>query len=225
MDWINLPSVLIALVVGYLLGTRRDRNSAILSKHIECVERLHERVLEIEKNELSDGTRQTLAVRIMSGTETRTDPLSNSEVEYQSKLAEWRQLLLEEEDRARLWISSHTVRAVSHYFLLMMQCKSWEEFGQGNLIEDPSFRNYLQSIFGSTSGVLKKVVRIHSDTGKPWLLDCVKLSDMCLDSIQRQIRLEISAPFVFRVMSVSRYLQECLLERLHAISTPVRHRR
>ena len=51
MDWINLATVLIALVTGYLLGTRRDRHSAILSKQIECVERLHDRVLEIEKNE------------------------------------------------------------------------------------------------------------------------------------------------------------------------------
>ena len=225
MIWINLLTVLIALVTGYLLGTRRDRNSTILSKQIECVERLHERVLEIEKNELSDGTRQTLAIRVMGSTETRTDPLSNSEVEYLSRLEEWRQQLLEEENRARLWISNHTVRGVSNYFLLMMQCKSWKEFGQGNLIEDPSFLSYLQSIFGSKRRVLKKVVRIHGDTGEPWLLDCVKLSDMCLDAIQRRIRLEISAPLFFRVLSLWWNLQERLVHRIRLMFAPVRPRR
>ena len=151
--------------------------------------------------------------------------MSNSEVEYLSRLQAWRQKLLEEEDRARFWISSRTVRAVSHYFLLMMQCKSWKEFGQGNLTEDPSFLKYLQSIFGSTRGALKKVVRIHSDTGEPWILDCVILSDMCLNVIQQRIRLEISAPLFFRVMSAWWNLQERLSKRIHAIISALRRPR
>ena len=218
MEWINLATVLFALVVGYLLGTRRDRYSAILSKRIECFERLHERVLEIEQNELSDGTRLTLAVRVIGGTENRNDPTTDSELKYLSKLQAWRQQLLEEEDRARLWVSNHTVRIVSHYFLLMMQCKSWNDFGKGSLIEDQSFLYYLHSIFGSKGAVLKKVVRIHSTTGEPWILNCVSLSDMCLDVIQRRIRLEMSAPLLFRAMSLWWIFRARQLKRKHAIS-------
>ena len=218
MNWINLASVLFALVIGYILGTRRDRHFAILSKKIECVDRLHDRVLEIEKNELSDGTRLTLAVPVVGGAGKRNDPMTDIEIEYLSRLQAWRQQLLEDEDRARLWISSRTVRIVSHYFLLMMHCKSWNDFGKGNLIEDPSFLYYLHSIFGSTRAVLKKVVIIHSTTGEPRILNCVSLSDMCLDVIQQRIRLEMSAPLLFRAMLLWWNFRERQLKRKHAIS-------
>ena len=223
MNWISLVAAVIALVIVYLLGTRRDRTSAILSKRIQCVEKLHERVLEIEKKEMSDGTRLTLAVRVKGGARKNGKPMTDSEFEHNSRLQAWRQKLLEDEDRARLWLSGRTVQLVSHYFLLMMHCKSWEHFGKGNLLHDPLFLKYLQSIFGSTRKVLKKVVHIRSDTGEPWILDCVRLSDMCLDVIQRRIRLEVSEPLLFRVISVWWNLPRGVLKKIYAISAAFRH--
>ena len=55
MDWMKSFVPLIALIVGYLLGIRRDQSSAIRTKQIEAMTQLHERVLEIERKEMSDG--------------------------------------------------------------------------------------------------------------------------------------------------------------------------
>ena len=146
----------------------------------------------------------------------REDLLSDSEVDYLSMLEKWRQDLHEEETRARLWIDRRTVRLVSAYFILMMHCKSWEEFGQGNLIEDADFLTNLRLIFGRTNSVLNKIVIKHSKTGYPRLVDCLLLSDLCLSVIQRRVRLEISAPFCFRVMS----MWWNLLEWQHRVRNP-----
>ena len=53
---------LIAAMVGYLFGIVRDRSSAIRTKQIEAMTPLHERVLEIERKEISDGKSIPLAV-------------------------------------------------------------------------------------------------------------------------------------------------------------------
>ena len=202
MDWMKVIFLLIGGMAGYIFAIARDRVSAIRSRKIEVITKLHERVLEIEKNELSDGKSMKMVVPVEGGTNIRNSLLSESEVDYQSRLGKWRQELHEEENRARLWIDWRTVRLVSAYFILLMQCKSWKEFGKGNLIEDTTFLQNLCIIFGRTEGVLKKVVIKHSKTSDPWLVNCVLLSEMCLATIQRRVRLEVSAPFCFRAMSL-----------------------
>lgn len=202
--WNSLDPLVLLLVggiVGYIFAISRDRLSAIRSRKIDAITNLHERVLEIERRELSDGRNLTMAIGVDGGTKKREGLLSDSEVDYLSMLEQWRQKLHEEEDRARLWIDRRTVRLVSAYFILMMQCKSWEEFGQGNLLEDIDFVTNLRLIFGRENGVLKKIVVKHSKTGNPRLVDCLLLSDLCLSVIQRRVRLEISAPLCFRIMS------------------------
>ena len=143
-----------------------------------------------------------MAVNIHGGTKELRDLMADEEVGYLFRLNEWRQDLLEEEDRAGLWVDGRTVRIVRSYFLLMMHCKSWEKFGKGNLIEDPHFLSNLRSVFGRPNGVLEKAVIRHSKTGEPRLLDVILLSDMCLKVIQRRVRLEVSAPLRYFVMSI-----------------------
>ena len=209
--WDSLDPLMLLLVggiVGYIFAISRDRLSAVRSRKIEAIAKLHERVLEIERNELSDGRNMTLAIGVHGSTKKREGLLSDSEVNYLSRLEQWRRDLHEEEDRARLWIDRRTVRLVRAYFLLMMQCKSWDEFGQGNLIKDTEFLNNLRLIFGRKNGVLKKIVIRHTQTGDPRLVDCLLLSDMCLSVIQRRVRLEISAPTCFRAMSAWWRFQE-----------------
>ncbi len=198
----QIALLLVGGIVGFLFAVSRDRVSAIRSRKIEAIGRLHERVLEIERNELSDGKSMAMAVSVLGGTKKRSGLLEDEEVDYLSQLQKWRQELQEEENRARLWVDRRTVRLVSAYFILMMECKSWDEFGQGNLIEDENFLGCLRLIFGRKHGVLKKVVVTHSKTGQPRLVDCLLLSDMCLSVIQRRVRLELSAPIFFRAMSM-----------------------
>ena len=200
----ELALLLVGGVAGYIFAISRDRVSAIRSKKIEGITRLHECVLEIERNELSDGKSMTLAVIVEGGTKKRSGLLSDSELEYLSRLEKWREKLREEENLARLWIDRHTVHLVGAYFMLMMQCKSWKDFGQGNLLEDKTFLENMRLIFGRTDGVLKKVVIRHSKSGESRLVNCVLLSDMCLSVIQRRVRLEVSSPLCFRVATAIR---------------------
>ena len=199
MNWMQLVPLLVGAILGYVLAVARDRLTAIRRQQIAAMRKLHERVLEIERAELHDGQNIVLAVDVRGGSKKRTQPMSTEEVEDLSKLSQWRQKLREEEDRARLWIDTHTVHLVSSYFILMMQCKSWEEFGEGLLIEDATFRRYLRYIFGNENNVLNKIVIRTKETGEPWLVNCVLLSYLCLDVIQRRIRLEVSYPLCFRV--------------------------
>ena len=90
----------------------------------------------------------------------------------------------------------------------MMHCKHWEEFGQGLLIEDAEFLRHLKCIFGrififgGAEHVLREITIRNSKTGEPRLVDCILLSDMCLEVIQRRVRLEVSCPFWFRLKSI-----------------------
>lgn len=201
MDWIE-PVVLLAggTAFGWALGVARDRMSAVRAQQITAIAQLHERVLEVARKELYDGTNMTLAVRVKGGTKARHTPMDTEEVEYQTLLGQWREKLRKEEDRARLWIDAHTVDLVTAYFLLMMQCSGWDEFGQGNLTEDKSFMRHLRVVFGRrTNRVLKAVIKTKSSSAEAWLLDCVQLSDRCLSVIQRRIHREVAHPFRFRL--------------------------
>ena len=72
---------------------------------------------------MSDGKNITLSVSVHGGSKKRNSLMSDEEVGYLSSLEKWRQELLEEEDRAQLWIDRTTVYLVRGYFLLMMHCK------------------------------------------------------------------------------------------------------
>ena len=114
------------------------------------------------------------------------------------RLNRWREELLEEESRARLWVNERTVHVVSAYFLVMMQCSGWEEFGKGRLTEDAEFLGRLRFIFGDkVNSVLNEIVKRKSKTGEPWLVDCVRLSDRCLSVIQRRVYREVASPFFY----------------------------
>lgn len=205
MEWKDMIPILTGVIgafLGYAFGTFRDRSSTIRKKKIEAISRLHEFVLEIKKRELSDGETRTLHIRVEGGTSQQTDSKNQVQLHYFSELTEWRSQLEIEEDRARLWIDRRTVDIVSKYFLLMMHCYNWERFGKGKLTEDKDFLRFLDVIFGKTKKILRKVIIIHSKTSEPWLLNCVLLSDMCLEVIQHRLSLEISSPFFFRVKSL-----------------------
>ena len=159
-------SSLFGLFVGYLLGTWRDRFSAIRSKEIEAITRLHEQVLMIEKMELSDGRQRTLGVPVEARRKQEGRELTDEEVDYLAKLTQWREQLREEEDRAGLWIDRQTIGLVRNYCLLMMLCSRWDDYGTGNPTDDDQFKHYLRAIFGSEDKVSKKIIEKHSQTGK-----------------------------------------------------------
>lgn len=207
-DSIPLFAGLLGIFLGYLLGVSRDRLSAMRAKQIEVMNDLHERALEIAPMELTDGRRFTLAVRVDSRADQGPEHMSDAEVAYLGELAKWREELRMEMGRARLWIDGRTVSLVSNYFLLMMHCQNWENFGRGRLTDDATFLRYVRAIFGRPQGVMRKAVRKHSMTGEPWLLDSVGLSHMCLQVIQRRIHLEIARPFLFRMSSYRWQLRE-----------------
>ena len=136
----------------------------------------------------------------------RTDFLSDEEMDYQGKLAEWREKLHEEEYRARLWLDRETVSLVGAYFILMMLSKSWAELEAGVLIEDDQFLDRLRRIFGNrkVQSVLDSVVK-RDGAGQPRYLECDRLSVLCLGVIQRRMRLEVSSSrFMFRLRSFCR---------------------
>ena len=199
MDWMErLAFVVGGATVGWVLGVARDRLAAVRAQQVMAITQLHERVLEVARKELFDGQSMTLAVGVQGGTKRRRTPMGSEEVEYEARLGQWREKLREEEDRARLWIDAHTVHIVSTYFLVMMQCSGWEEFGQGILTEDREFRRRLRVIFGRrTNRVLNGVIRTKSGSAEASLVDCVKLSDGCLSVIQRRIRREVAHPLLF----------------------------
>ena len=201
MDWIErLLFAVAGGTIGWLVGIARDRRAALRTQQIKASERLHERVLEVARTELSDGKSATLAIRAQGGCKPRRTPRDGEEIDYQARLVQWREKLREEEERARLWIDAHTVCVVSNYFLLMMQCSGWEEFGQGNLTDDSDFKRRLRTIFGRrTDRVLRAVVRTKSGSTQPWVIDCIGLSNRCLTVIQRHIRREIAYPALFRL--------------------------
>ena len=72
MDWMKVTLLLIGGIAGYIFAVSRDRVSAIRSRKIDAITKLHERVLEIEKSELSDGRSMTMAVAVEGGTKKRS---------------------------------------------------------------------------------------------------------------------------------------------------------
>ena len=147
---LTVLTALFAGVLGYFLALTKDRSNTIHAKKMEVMTKLHERVLDIEKTELSDAKRRTVAVPIIPERKPREDLLSQEEFTYMQKQAKWREELYEEERGAGLWLSRKTVQLVSGYFILMMTCKTWGEFTQsGSLIEDETFLNCLRRIFGN----------------------------------------------------------------------------
>ncbi len=204
MNWMPFVTLIAGAVVGYLFGIMRDRSAVVRSKKIETIERLHERVLEIEKMELSDGKSSVLHVSVVGGKNASSELLSDEEVDYSVKQQKWRDELREEERRARLWIDHRTVDIISNYFLLMMQCSSWDKFGQGNLVSDDDFLERLKNIFGSSERVLETIVITHSQTGKPRLVNLILLSHLCLNVIQKRVKMEVSQPLFHIAMSFLR---------------------
>ena len=201
MNWMLFVIPFATLVVGYLFGVMRDRSAAIRSKKIETIERLHERVLEIESKELSDGRRFSLLVSEVAPENASSELLSDEEVEYSEQQQKWRDELREEERKARLWIDHRTVDIISNYFLLMMQCGSWDKFGQESLVNDVQFLARLKNIFGNSKKVLKAIVITHSQTGEPEHVNPVLLSHLCLSVIQKRVKKEVSQPLFHMVVS------------------------
>ena len=199
MDWTQLWLLLVSGTLGYLLGVTRDRLAVIRAKQVEAIQSLHARVVEIADKELFDGDGMRLAI-VLQGDKTNNG-ISPEQVKYDAKLSQWRSRLREEEDRARLWIDMQAVDMVSAYFLLIMRCANWKRFGQGNLLEDERFLNYMRCVFGrSTNTTLRDVIIRHSATGKPRCLNLIRLSHQCLIAIQRRVRLEVESPFRFRLL-------------------------
>ncbi len=201
MSWMPIASLIVGAVIGYLLGIMRDTSAVVRTKKIETIERLHERVLEIEKMELSDGKSFRIHVSVVGGENASGELLSNEELEYSIRQESWRDKLRDEERRARLWIDRHTVDIISNYFLLMMECSSWENFGQGNLVSNDDFLERLKNIFGSSEQILEKIVITNSQTGQPRLVNLVLLSHLCLDVIQKRVKREVSQPLLYIAMS------------------------
>ena len=193
---------LITAALGYVIGRARDRGSAIHKKQVEAVTQLHERILEIEF-ELVDSKGITLMVPVLARPGHEHSDMTEEDADHFGRLLEFRNNLRDEERRARLWLDRRTVDLVSKYLLLMMHCKSWEQFGQGRLTDDRDFKYYLRAIFGETERVMSGIVEVHSETKEPWMVNCVLLSHMCLETIQRRIHLEISSPLLFRLRSIS----------------------
>ena len=200
-------SVILGGLIGYLFGVAKDRSGSIAAKRMEAMTNLHDKVVEIETLELSDGETNTLMVPIHATRSQRTENLSDAEFSHLQKVQESRLEQYREERKARLWLSRKTVDLVSSYLLLMMHCQSWKDNGQGSLLEDSWFLELLGSIFEDPSTVLKddKVVKRRDDDGEPWLLNCIRLSDRCLEVIQNRMRIEVD-PFP----RIRAFCQKCL---------------
>lgn len=199
MDWMQYLPLLVSGSIGYILGLTRDRLAAIRAKQVETITQLQAHVVEIARKELFDGRNMRLTVALQGG--IRKDRhLSDEEVRYDSEVSQWRETLREEEDKARLWIDVQTIDMISAYVLLTSHCTNWDLFGQGNLMEDKRFRNYMRCIFGASTNRVLKEVTIENRVGSPWHLNLIKLSHRCLSAIQRRIRLEVQSPLRFRLM-------------------------
>lgn len=181
-------------LAGYFFGMAKDRSNVLHAKKMEAMTNLHEHVLKIENMELSDGESHTLAVHVDPVRRKEDDQLSNAKLDYIHKLEQWRAEIYEEERRARLWLSRETVDLVGHYFMLMMRCKSWQRLGNGSLVEDQSFLNCLIRIFGNTEDILadERIVTRYDHNKAPCLVDCIYLSNKCLEVIQKRMSLEVA---------------------------------
>ena len=199
MDWLQAWALLVSGVGGYIFGMTRDRLATIRAQQVAAITRLQEHVVEIAAKELFDGNNVKLTIGLQGGTSQRTR-VSEEQLQYDSEVYPWYENLRKEEDKARLWINVLTVDMISVYVILMSHCRTWEHDGEGMLTEDPRFLDYMRCIFGgSTSRIIGQVVIAHSGTGKPWCLNLIALSHLCLSAIQRRIRLEVKSPLCFRL--------------------------
>lgn len=89
------------------------RLATMRTKQIEVINDLHQRALEIEQMELSDGKGFTHAVRVNGRSDQGQEPMSDAEAAYLAKQVKWREQLRMEVRRARLLIDGRTVSLVS----------------------------------------------------------------------------------------------------------------
>ena len=98
-------------LAGYVFGIAKDRSN----KKMEAITKLHDRVIEIDKNTLFAGDSRTLIVSVVPARKYRSSQLSKEEFDdCVNKLQQWRDDLFEEERRARLWLSKETVDLVGN---------------------------------------------------------------------------------------------------------------
>ena len=72
MDWtpllLSLPLTAFTSVLAYLLGVAKARSTAIVTKQIEAMTQLHDRVIKRKEMELFDGKSVTLMIPCTSCT-------------------------------------------------------------------------------------------------------------------------------------------------------------
>ena len=174
------------LAVAYIVG----RSHTLHVKKLEAMTKFYERVVELEGMPLSD-KKGTILVAINKIVDTDDSSLmTEEELVYLIKQSEWRQQLHGDELKARLFISKETVELVRQYFLLMMHCQHWQEFGKGNLLEDEYFLRYLGGVFGNIEDVLEDEDIILRGRG-PLFVNRADLSKKCLEEIQKRMSLEV----------------------------------
>lgn len=93
LDVIPVAAAILGVLVGYIVGVARDRLATVRSKQIEIINSLHDRVLEIENMELSDGRSLTLAVIVDSRSDKSQEAMSDAEVAYLGEQERWREKL------------------------------------------------------------------------------------------------------------------------------------
>lgn len=193
-------ATLVVTSTAFYFGLLRDRSNLIRKEQVQVATRLNEKLINIEKNELSDHRSTTLHINILSGPQ-RTENLSEEEVQHLGEWTKYKEELRIEESRARLWLHTNTVSAISDYSILLMLCKDWESQSSGKAItEDEQFLLSLKCLFGRRwKKVLRDVVVVHSITKKDWLINCTKLSRRCRDNIQRRIFCQIKHTLWFAI--------------------------
>ena len=181
----------ITLLIGYILAISRERLSTIYNEKIKVINQLHDKILKIERNELSDGKMVKIHICVHVPETKDNSNLSIEQVKYQNKLMQWRNELYDEQRRAQLWIDPLVTDLITKYMFLMMKCKHWEEFGNGSILKDEEFIHYLKFIFQNEKKIINDKTIIDSLHGKPWLLNTHALSQACFRVIQNKIRQEI----------------------------------
>ena len=181
-----LLSGLLSGFVGYVVG----RSHTLHVKKLEAMTKLYERVVEIEDMQLSDEKGYLLINIDKTSDKDDNSPMNTEELGYLITQSEWRRKMHGEERKARLWLSKETVDLVGQYFLLMMHCQHWQEFGKGNLLEDEHFLRYIGGVFGNTDDVLKDEEIIIGGV-KPLFVNRVDLSKKCIEVIQKRMSLEV----------------------------------
>ena len=195
---ITIVATLVGAIAGFYFGLLRDRSKEIRTQQVKVASILNERLVKIEKQELTDSKTTTLNVQVVSGPQ-RTERLSDAEIEQLNKWIQYREELLDELNRARLWLHANTVSAMSNYSHLLTICKNWETETTGQIIiEDKRFLFGMKVVFGiKWKKTLKSIVHGSSNTKATWLVNCTRLSHLCRQNIQSRIFTQIKHPFYF----------------------------